>query len=383
MTNVKTVRKGEVIAKEGDKIVNLILIQSGGVQLFIQRVKKNIELGQLGPSQVLGESALSGTTSQFGYSAMATTETKYIEIPVDVYKQQIETSQQMIKVLVKSLNDRVKQNFTELKNIKLEKDMAPMPDDQLAKSLASIFYSVTSKVKKEKNSYSMDYIQLRQYAQRVFGESPKRLEQVLNLLVKLKDAKYIMGKAPDDLEGPDQIIGVEFLNLEDLEKIFEFWQYNYFKNGRNDTLKIDDATFQVLMVLIKLCEGQTPDRIGAVHLDYGKMSEAFKNDYGIQFMPDHLTRLETRGLLAKRQVMSTGVVDFAFDYTEFKDRLKIWRYIREIEKWNEKGFVDMQEPELGFPKKKDAIAGDAKCPTCQASVSVTQKFCGECGAKLQ
>ena len=43
----------------------------------------------------------------------------------------------------------------------------------------------------------MDWQFLRSYSQRVLGQSPKRLEQAVNILVKLKLARYeILGEVP-------------------------------------------------------------------------------------------------------------------------------------------------------------------------------------------
>ena len=52
--------------------------------------------------------------------------------------------------------------------------------------------------------------------------------------------------------------------------------------------------------------------------------------------------------------------------------------MKEIEKWNEKGFVDMSEDESKAKKKTDGPT----CPQCAAPVQTQSKFCSDCGAKL-
>ena len=51
--------------------------------------------------------------------------------------------------------------------------------------------------------------------------------------------------------------------------------------------------------------------------------------------------------------------------------------LKEIEKWNEKGFVDVDEKE-----EKKMRKGENTCPQCSVVTKENQKFCGECGFSL-
>jgi hypothetical protein len=99
-------------------------------------------------------------------------------------------------------------------------------------------------------------VQLKQYGQRIFGESPRRTEQACNVLVKLKLATYTMGKAIDDPDGPDEIQKVNFMDMGALESFFEFYQYYYFKGGAASVLKYDESCFNLLSAFAKM--GETP-----------------------------------------------------------------------------------------------------------------------------
>ena len=136
-TEAKTIKKGELLFKEGDKISSLYLIQSGAFSLCLQRQKRNIDLFQIGSSQLIGEGALWGL-NQHPFSAIATTESKVLEVPLDPIKQSIEASPQTIKILLKSLLDRVKSSVSEIKSSKVEKDTSPCPDDQIPRVFGSL-----------------------------------------------------------------------------------------------------------------------------------------------------------------------------------------------------------------------------------------------------
>jgi hypothetical protein len=58
-----------------------------------------------------------------------------------------------------------------------------------------------------------------------------------------------------------------------------------------------------------------------------------------------------------------------------------WKILKEIDKWNELGFVDLSDPKDVKPAS-GAAAGETNCPSCNNPVIGNQKFCGECGHKL-
>jgi ribosomal protein L40E len=381
-SNAKTVKKGDFIVKEGDKISSLIVLQSGSSTLCMVRQKKNIDLFAVGPSQIIGEQIFAGTQTH-SFSLMANSEVQYVEVPVDAAKAQLESAPQFLKVLTKSLVDRLKSSLNDVKSARLEKDSSPCPEDQTAKIFGAIFHAANHKAKSEDKSTPhilvMDWVQLKQYCQRIFGESPRRIEQACNVLVKLKIASYQMGKPIDDPEGADEIQKITFHDLTAVEAFFEFYQYYYFKGGAGLIIKYDESAFQLLSHFLKMIEKLPLDRHGVVAIDYPKVVEHFKNELSINLNKDHFTQLENRGIFAKRQAKTDGSVSLSFEVKEWKTMQKIWKMLREIDKWNEKGFVSTVEDEVTNKKKSDGLT----CSACNAEVPAAAKFCQECGAKLE
>jgi len=377
--SLKTLKKGEVLFSEGDKIQSVYLIQTGAVSLCLVRNKKNVDMFQVGASQILGEQVLTGQGSHVT-SAIATTETKVLEIATETFKAQLESAPQMFKIILKSLAERLKSATADIKSSRMEKDASPCPEDQVARAFGAIFHTARHKGEKKDDRVVVEWGLLRQYSQRIFGESLKRLEQTVNLLVKLKLAMYEMGKDPDDPEGAEQIQRVHFFDLGAIENFFEFYQYYYFKGGKTEVLKIEDGVYNILSGLLSCAEGQPVDRFGVVSIPFPKLVDYFKAELSMNFTPDTLTRLENKGLFTKRRTNAQNEVQLQFELKEFSGFQKNWRILREVDKWNEKGFVDPNEPEKKPVKK--AAAGGAKCPACNADIQETQKFCGECGHKL-
>ncbi|MBC7421648.1 MAG: cyclic nucleotide-binding domain-containing protein [Bdellovibrio sp.] len=377
MSNVKILKKGEYLFKEGDKIQTVFILQAGQVSVCLQKGKKNIDIMNVGAGYVFADQVVLGT-NQYTYSGLAIQETKVVEIPIDGFKQQYEGLHQIYKSFIKTMAEKLKWTLNEVKTSRLEKSPAPCADDAVPKVFGIIFHVVNHKGLKDGNSAKVDWLTLRQYAQRIFGESFKRLESATQILVKLKLAEYIYGKSIDDPE-KEEIQGFLVKDLVALESFFEFYQYYYYKGGKGELLKFDEQNYNTLRILLLAYEGVESDKYGIVSKDFSEVTNLFK-DYGIGLAAGHFTSLESKGLFCKRKNTSDAKVLLQFEIKEFRTQMDIWKVLKEIDKWNEKGFVDIADVDEG-PKKKQVIDG-IECTDCKFVMVLQSKFCSECGAKF-
>ena len=376
MSTIKVFKKGESLFREGEKSQNVFFIQSGQVSLNLTRQKQTIELCVLGTNQIAGEHGLAGVLTN-PHSAVVLAEAKVIELPIDAVKAQIEAGSQLMKFLSKGMSDKLKVVMKEFTSLKLERDNTPCPPDQTAKIFGTLFHVARTKGEtKPDGKITVSFPLMKQYAQRVFLESPKRLEMAVNIFVKLGLAKYEWVKSEEDPEAPEEIGFVHFSDLILAEQFFEFYQYYYFKGGKTEMLKTDDRVIHMAQMLVELAAGEPVDRHNSVRLDYTKVIERYKQTTGLALNNDHFSMLETKGLFVKRQSTDTGVF-LQFDIKEFERTMKVWKVLREVERWNEKGFVDPNEPLVEIKKKSGP-----ECPNCSKGYEGQPKFCSECGHKL-
>jgi hypothetical protein len=363
----------------GDKANCLYVIQSGSVNIIVPRPKQNIDIFMAGNSQIIGELALSGATNHL-YSAVAITETKVFEIPLELIKSQIESSPQMVKVLSKTLADRVKALCAEIKSFKMERDNSPCPPELVPKVFGVFFHTAKHIGKTGKdNKWTVDWRSMKSYTQKVFLEQPKKIEQVLNIFIKLKLIEIEMIKSEDDPKAPEELGYIHIAQLQPIEQFFEYYQYYLYKSGKADLLKVDENCFELVSGMLKEAESQPPDRHGVCRVDYSKFMENMKKHSNLTINNNHFERLEQKGLYVKRATQDGGGVILSFDFEEFTRTFFSWKVIKEIDRWNEKGFVDPNEKEQ---QKKVVVIGGAECPSCQSSVHESQKFCGNCGFKM-
>lgn len=378
MGELKTFKRGQQIYKEGEKSASAYLIQSGMVSVYLPKQKKNIELYRLTGGQVLAEEALYNLP--LTASAVAINDVTVIELRVDATRQLIDSTNPQLRAIVKALCDKQKVVNGELKTLRAEQDTSPCPPDAVAKVFGVLYHVVNYTGTKKDNKATISWANLKRYAHRVFLESPIRLEQAFNVLVKLKLAEVQMIKSETDENAPDEMGTCTFHDLAMVERFFEYFQNFHFKGGNANLLKYDEKCTQTAQALVKVSEGEKTDRNGVVYLNYKTVCDRLKAMLGPSFNPDAILRLEQKGLFVKRESNDRGG-QLSFFRSEFISMLDNWKFLREIEKWNDLGFVDLKEGQAS-PTAADAQKEILTCPTCLSQITEAMRFCPACGANL-
>lgn len=377
MDNIKKFKRGEILFKENDPITVLYVIQQGKVGLNVERGGKRLEVLVAQASQVLGEQALF-YNARHAFTAEVLQETRVMEVPLEPMKAQINSAQPGVKLLLKSLVDEAKQARLALRSIKMETDKNPCPQPAIPRifTILNLVTRHTGKADAEVPGVMIaDWSTLRLYGTRMFGESPQRMRSLLDLLSKLKYCELTMTK---NEEGEEELSKARILNMQILEDFAEFYQYNLYKGSYSEVIHVDPLAIKVARGLTALSEGLEPDRKGAVSLNWDHVLEEMKKRFGIELKGTHLDVLEKKGLFVKRQSRENAPAVLMFDRNEFDKLSTFWQIIYEIDKWNDKGFVDLNEKEA----KVQATSGSA-CPECQGVIDNVHKFCPHCGHKLQ
>jgi hypothetical protein len=382
MSNIRTLKKGEFLFREGDKLSTLFVVQAGSFNLCLIKGKKYIDIMQVGSSQVLGEMALMGTNVHT-MTAVATTESKVLEVSLEHLKGTLESSNQLVKIFARSMLDRAKFAMSEVRANRNEKDAGPCPDEQTAQIFGGIFHTLNHKG--EKNALkplerSIDWYLLKSYCFRMFGLSSKRVENVIFMMVKMKNASVEWGKPIDNPEGADEMQKITIFDVSMLEAFFEYWQYVYFKSGRNEYLRVDENLMAILGQIVEFGKTKAVDRFGVVRASLSDIMPFIKEKSNIAVNADHFARLEIKGIFTKRHARQDGILELQFEFREMANMHRVWRMIREVDRWNEKGAVDPNETEDLPMKKLEATV--SACTSCGATLPKDAKFCPSCGLKL-
>lgn len=372
----KKLKRGEILFKEGDAPHTVYMIQSGKIGLMLERGTKRLEVATLGPSQILGEGGLFSTGRQ-PFTAEALQETKVLEVPLELMKQQLEKCPPGIKLMVKSLVDDMRQARSQIKVAKMENEKSPCPQGlvhRIFTELHLIARHIGKKDPAKPEQIILSWNAFKLYASRFFGESPVRLRQLMDLLSKLKMAELKIEK-PEDSDA-EELSEIKLSHLQVYEDFAEFYQYHLFKGARAEAIYVDPLALKVAKAIFEISALAEVDHKGASKIDYGVVVAECKAKYNIELKNIHLDALEKKGLFIKRQSFDDGRVILSFDRPEFGKMAQFWAIIHEIDKWNEKGMVDLNE------KEEVAAAAPGSCPQCHGAVGDKSKFCPNCGYKL-
>src|SRR4051812_12600025 len=102
MSDVKVVKKGQFLFKAGDKIQTVYVIQSGQVNICLQKNNKIMDVMTVGNGYVFADLTVLGT-NVYLYSGLAQQELKVTEIPLDIFKAQYEGLNATYKTFIKTM----------------------------------------------------------------------------------------------------------------------------------------------------------------------------------------------------------------------------------------------------------------------------------------
>ncbi|MBX3022990.1 MAG: cyclic nucleotide-binding domain-containing protein [Bdellovibrionales bacterium] len=375
MENVKKLKRGEQLFKEGEPITHVYMIQSGKVALMSERGGKGIEVQASGAGSVLGEHALF-MNGKHEFSGEALQEVKVLEVPIELMKQQFEKCPPGMKILIKSVGEELRNARKQMKMQKLETERVPCPQGVIHR-MFTIVHLIARHIGKKKadnpNEVTVAWDALKLYSSRFFGESPQRLRSLMDLLLKIKFAEFTVRKTE---EGEEELSDVRLADVQLLEDFAEFYQYHLFKGSKAEAIYVDLLALKVAKAFGELSAGAEVDHKGASRLDWTVVLAECKAKYRFELKNTHLDSLERKGLFVKRQSFDDGRMQVSFDRNEFVKMAHYWSIIAEIDKWNEHGFVNLHE--------KEEVVGPegAACPTCSGVIDDKHKFCPHCGAKL-
>lgn len=391
--SAKVFRKGETIIKENDKTSPIYLIRNGTVSVLTGRGRGKVaprEIMRLGPGHVIGERELFNAPRAAGIAVVAAEDCELVTLQAEWASKQLETAPQVARIILKSLVERQSSLLNQVKDLVAEKDPRPCPEEEVPHTFGALFIYAklkgTTPQKDQPNTVQVDWNGLRQYSQRILCVPPSRLEQVIRLLKKLGYAEMVyeviddpkvtamLEKNPnmDQSELPKELRKIVIKDLPSIERFFEFYQNTFYKALNPEALRVDEKLTNFVREMLAIAAHNPVDRTGIVRLDFKTLMDQVQLVLGPS-STDYFARLESKGLFCKRSTTQTGT-EVALLVAEFQEALQNWAILREIERWNEKGSVELEED----TKKSRAKASE--CTGCGGQLQDGHRFCPQCGA---
>lgn len=356
---------------------NIYVVQSGKISLFVERSGHKVEVGTLGPYQILGEQSVI-TNARNPFCAEAVQGTRLAEMPTDQIKALYEKLPANLKLFVRALIEETKQARHAIRSLRLETDKSPCPQMAVPR-IFTLVHLIPRHIGKadvnDPQAVTLSWLTFKNYANRFFGESPVRLRSLMDLLKKLHLATFHLKMVGKEGEEEEELTDLTIFKLQELENFAEFYQYHFFKGGRSEAIYVDPNAMKAARTIVECSDGAEVDFKGGTQVEFALVQQKFKEKYRAEFNTTTLGILENKGLFTQRKSKDNGPVYLVFDRAEFAKMSFYWSIIHEIDKWNKTGSVDLNE-------KEEAQAAKSGCPECHAPTDDKQKFCSNCGFKL-
>ncbi len=401
----RTLRAGDELLGPGDRVSSVYVVQSGKLAVFQNRASQLIEILQLAAPKCVAEEAVFGPVS-WAFHVCAVQDTTVLEIPTSMIPEQIKATPPHTRELFKALNERAKALLTELRATRGDRGTTACPPDETAKTFAVLFHSlrITGKVEKKENSEITvaNWKEAVTFAQEILDEDEARFESAAQILLRLKFAQ---------MDSDTGILTV--FEMRKIENFLDYYGGYHFKGGYSNLLKTNPKMTRIVEEMLKLTAdpeiGAKVDRGGVAHIPYKLAVDELKAIIP-GFEADQIFRLEQKGLFVKRTATNDGGV-LSFLKMDFEQMLENWKVLREVEIWNEKGFVEplrdttspqaleadrkrfaehlahwkpMASQTSGPPQIRTGSkkAGENWCEVCMSAYKLTQKVCEVCGSDL-
>jgi hypothetical protein len=247
MQQPKLFRRGETIFKAGEPIEVLYIVQSGIAAVSVDRGGKNLEIVQVGTGQLLGEDAIWGR-KQWSATAVANNDVRALPNEVAEALKLLNSGTALIQMFIKGVVEKERNWWNTLLEIRGEADPTPCPPEKVTQLFAVLYQTATYTGTVKKGATVVVWPAFKKYCQRVFLESPVRLEQAVNILVKVGAAKLEMIPCETDPEAPDELGFVHFTDLERVKRFYEFYRAaSTARPGKNQPApKADDTSRDIL-----------------------------------------------------------------------------------------------------------------------------------------
>lgn len=238
----KTIRRGDFVFKADDPITHLYIVQSGVAAVTVQRGPMSIEIVQVGLGQLLGEEALWGCKT-WGATATANNDVRVMEIEIKEALAMLKSDNSLIQVFLKGIVEKERTWWNTLLSIRTEDDPTPCPPERVTQLFAVLYQAATYTGTQKKGLTVIVWSSFKKYCQRVFLESPVRLEAAVQILVKLGAAKLEMIPCETDPDAPDELGFVHFSDLERVKRFYEYYRIAHFGSaGKGQSIPKPDPT---------------------------------------------------------------------------------------------------------------------------------------------
>lgn len=319
MSGPRTLKKNEILFKEGDASDAMYVIKSGKIAITKVKGSSEVVLAELGAGDMLGEMAFFDNKPRSA-GARAMTDTVVIVLPFRALNAQFKTFPEWLKAVIRSVNNHLRNANQKIKNLeKTAEDETQLFSPYVVTRLVSILGLVSNSFgEKTPEGIIVPAGTLRRYTIQIFQQPTNKMQKLMELLQGLGHLKI------EDLGEGRQKITV--FNAGFLIGFADFYNDWLFKSEDKRTT-IEEKEMKALKALIFYGKKATPDaKTYRVKVNLTQMQNDSMRDLGFLFSPDDVNSLAEKKVTSDK-ISEEGSLAVSFSLDELETITPYWELI--------------------------------------------------------
>lgn len=301
MSGPKSLKKGDLLFREGDPSEAMYVVKSGKIAITKSKGTSEIVLAELSPGDMLGEMAFFDNKPRSA-SARAAVDSVVIELPFKALNAQFKSFPEWLKAVVRTVNNHLRNANQRIKN--LERSTAE--DDQvlpphMVTRLGAILGLIGHRYgeRADDGTVTIPPNRLRNFCIQVFQAPTNRLEKLMALLA-----------SKDYLKVEDLGEGRQRITTKHLDFIIDFVDFynTYLFAPEDKRITLEERELRPLKTLLHYSQGTAPDEKGLTKVNLTEIQNSSMKDLGYLCAIDDFSSMVGKKLFAEPVTRDGGVV---------------------------------------------------------------------------
>lgn len=323
MSGPKTLKKGDILFREGDPSEAMFVIKSGKIAITKAKGSSEITLAELGPGDMLGEMAFFDNKPRSA-GARAMVDTVVIELPFKALNAQFKTFPEWLKAIVRTVNTHLRNANTKIKNLErsAEEDTQYFPPHTVTRLMAVLALVASRFGEKTAEGVLVPPNRLRNYTIQVFQLPTAKMQKLMEIL-----QGYGLMKIEELGEGRQKIT---IFKLDLLMGFVDFYNDWLFKSEDKRTT-VDEKDLKPMKALVHFGTKLQANEKGMVKVSLTGMQNESMKELGQLFNVDDVNGLIEKKLTSDK-ISEEGGLALNFNLKEMETILPYWELIYAFKK---------------------------------------------------
>lgn len=321
---VKELKKGEILFREGDPSDCLYVIKKGQISVTKAKGSGEIELAVLKAGEMIGEMAFFDNKPRSA-GGVAKVDATVIVLPFSALYAQFQNFPEWLKAMVKTVNAKLRDANAKIKNLEAANNeenilFTPYMITRICGIISLVTYKSGEKVDE---GFVVPYWTLRTYCIQIFQAPTNKLDKMLDAL-----QGFGITKVEDLGEGKKKITILKHKLLDG----FVDWYNDYLFKDESKRITVSEKEFPILKALVFYGKQQTPNDKGIVKVSLTDIQNNSMKDLSYLVNAHDSDSLAEKGLVQEKQSGEEGILTQEFVLADLEKILPYWEIVHALGK---------------------------------------------------